>query len=150
MTQVSKYPMHPDLERRMFDIFYQTIAELKSKDQVRIFLYDLLSPTERTMLSKRLAIATLLLKGNSYDMIRSTLKVSTSTIVTIKRWLDEEGRGYKKAIEKLLRKESVEAFADKVEEIIEKVIIPRPGINWSSERSNSWHKRAKRRRESTL
>ena len=150
MPQVSKYPMDRELEKRMFDIFYQTIADLKSKGQVQDFLSDLLSQTEHVMLSKRLAIAVLLIKGNTYEMIRDTLKVSTSTIVTIKYWLDDEGKGYRKAIEKILKKESIEEFIDRVDEALNNALIPRHGSHWSRIQSERWKKRIKRKKERTI
>ena len=48
--------------------------------QRRAFLYDMLTPTERIMLSKRFAIIYMLTKGYSFSVIQETLRVSPSTV----------------------------------------------------------------------
>ena len=44
------------------------------------FLEDFFSPTERTVMAKRLAIAVLIAKGNDYRTIAQILKVTPITI----------------------------------------------------------------------
>lgn len=66
MTQVSKYPVHRDVEKRMFEIFKTTISNLKHSEEIEDFLEDFLSPVEKIMLAKRLAIAVLLAKNYTY------------------------------------------------------------------------------------
>ncbi|KKR75928.1 MAG: Trp repressor [Candidatus Levybacteria bacterium GW2011_GWA2_40_8] len=147
MSQISKYQMDKILEERMFSVFYQTLADLRKKDEVQEFLNDLLTPTERIMLAKRLAIATLLIKGTTYEYIRDVIKVSTSTIMGVKTWLNIGGKGYLKAVTKLIRNEKFDAFLDKTEELIEKLTIPRPGSDWSKKRSQSWKEYSLRRKK---
>lgn len=150
MAKVSKHHMNKNLQERMFDIFYETLANLSTKKAVKTFLFDLLSPSEQIMLSKRLAIATLLIKGETYRSISSLLKVSTSTVMSVSFWLDSEGGGYKKAVRKILQNESVDVFINKADEFIESVLVPRPGSNWSEENSRSWQNRLERKRKNTL
>src|SRR3989344_8538377 len=147
MSQISKYQMDKILEERMFSVFYQTLADLRKKDEVQEFLNDLLTPTERIMLAKRLAIATLLIKGTTYEYIRDVIKVSTSTIMGVKTWLNIGGKGYLKAVTKLILNEKFDAFLDKTEELIEKLTIPRPGSDWSKKRSQSWKEYSLRRKK---
>ena len=116
MTQVSKYRMDKDLEKRMFNVFYKTLADLRTEKQVEMFLHDLLTPTEKVMLAKRLAIAILLIKDLSYRYIRDMLKVSTTTIVSTNMWLNQGGDGYRAAIEKLIREEKADELLDNVDE----------------------------------
>src|SRR3989344_5085199 len=138
MSQVSRYPMSKILKERMFDVFYQTLADLKTKREVETFLTDLLSTTEQVMLAKRLAIALLLVKGKTFYFIRDTLKVSTATILFVKSWLNLKGAGYREAIERIIRNEKFDSFLDHVEEFIEQVTLPRSGPNWSEVRKASW------------
>lgn len=145
MSQVSRYEMDKILEKRMFEIFYGTLADLKTKEEIEEFLNDLLSKTEKIMLAKRLAIATLLIKGLTYEYIRDVIKVSTSTVMGVKTWLNMGGKGYSKAINKLIADEKAEAFWDKAEEIIEKLTIPRVGTNWKRVRVESRKERSIRK-----
>lgn len=145
MSQVSRFPLNKDIEERIFDILYQTLADLSAKNQVREFMLDLLTTTEQTVLAKRLAIALLLTKGKGYEYIRDTLKVSTSTILLIKQWLLLGGSGYKKASERLIKQEKMEEFFDKLEELFQTTIPPRRGTDWREIRSKQWKDRLSRR-----
>ena len=50
------------------------------------------------MIAKRLKIAELLLKNNTYEEIRILLKVSPMTIARVQEWLKMSGGGYRKII----------------------------------------------------
>ena len=150
MAQVSKYPLSKDIEERMFDVFWQTIAGLKTKQSVKKFLHDLLSPTEKTMLAKRLGIAILLLKGYDYRSISHALKVSTATIMLINNWLKTGGEGYKMVIKKLLKQEKQAEFWDNLEEKLSQVFPPRYGTDWKKARQGEWKGRIERRRKRSI
>lgn len=53
------------------------------------FLQTVLTPSEITMISRRLGVASKLLKGKTYREIRQELGVGLSTVATIDRWLNE-------------------------------------------------------------
>ena len=121
MPQVSKYPLSRNTEFRLYKLFWETIATLNNSVKAEEFFNDLLTPTEKIMLSKRLAIAVMLIRGYDYSTIRSTLKVSPSTVGSISLWLKYSGRGYRKTVEKLLKKERVEKIFENIESVIEEV-----------------------------
>ncbi len=125
MTQVSKYPIHKDVEKRMFEIFKNTISSLKNAEDIENFLEDFLSPVEKIMLAKRLSIAVLLAKGYRYPSIAKILRVTPPTIASVSISLKYSGKGYKKMVEKILRDEKVDAFWEKMEEVISN--IPQKG-----------------------
>lgn len=79
MSHVSKHKMSQETERRVVDIFLRSLlAAGEARGKARI--YALLTPTERIMLAKRLAIITMLERGDSYYSITKLLKVSVSTV----------------------------------------------------------------------
>ncbi len=53
------------------------------------------------MLARRIQIAKLLLKKESYEEIKKKLKVGTSTIINVQRWLKQGHKDYIKFLEKL-------------------------------------------------
>lgn len=106
MTQVSGIRMEKDTEERMYKIFWSSIADLKKMEDVEAFLSELLTRTEKIMLAKRVAIATLLMRGHDYRSISFLLKVSFTTIFRVKASLEQSEEGYRKVIEKMLRKEA--------------------------------------------
>jgi len=117
MPQVSKYPISRDVYERIFDIFLNTLARLKTRKKVAAFLKEFLTPTEQVMLAKRLAIAFLLRKDYRYREISEILKVSLSTVGFIAMDL-KDGENYKRVIDRVLKDEEVEKF---IEEVGEKV-----------------------------
>lgn len=112
MTQVSKYPIAKEVADRIFEIFLKTFIEIKNKEEADQFISDLLTPTEKIMLAKRLAIAFLLEKGYDYRSIQRIIRVSAPTITSVNIALKHGSEGYKKLIKKILREESVNHFLE--------------------------------------
>lgn len=118
MTKVSRRLLDDEIEQRMYEVFWETVAGLKNPEEAEKFLRDLLSPTEQIMLVKRLAIAVLLTRGYTYDDIDETLKVSRSTIMRVSYWLKHGDKGYQRVIRKILQKRKWSDFWDKIEEFL--------------------------------
>lgn len=125
MTKVSKRFLDKELKDRIFQLFTKTIVELKDQEEVENFLNDLLSPTEKIMLVKRLSIAILLSKGYTYQAIDNTLKVSKSTIMNVSYWLKYGKDGYQKAIKKIMNSKKREELIDKIEEMLIEISGPK-------------------------
>ncbi|MBI1982090.1 MAG: hypothetical protein HYY87_04005 [Candidatus Levybacteria bacterium] len=145
MAQVSKYPIHKDVEKRIFEIFKTTISSLKDQEEIEEFLEDFLSPVEKIMLAKRLSIAVLLAKGYSYPTIESVLRVTPTTIATVSLSLKYSGKGYKKMVEKILRDEKIDAFWEKVEDILSHIPDSK-GSSWVYQRQEYQKKKRQRKK----
>ena len=63
MSQVSKYPLKKAIYSYISELFFNTIVSLSDKRKTDEFLQDFLTPVEKIMLTKRLAIYDLLGKG---------------------------------------------------------------------------------------
>lgn len=118
MAQVSKYPVSKEVSDRMFEVFQMTISSLNSKEDIEEFFDEFLSPIEKIMLAKRLSIAVLLTKGYSYPSISNILRVTPRTIASVSLALKYRGRGYQKAVEKILSNEKMNAFWEKIEDLL--------------------------------
>lgn len=130
----------------MFEIFWREIADLKDAKEAEVFFNDLLTRTEKIMLAKRLSIALMLLKGHDYAMIKDALKVSTATVASVNSWLNHGGEGYKKVIEKIVRREKFEKLMPtSLSELIEGPLPPK-GKDWKT----FYRKQAKRQRQYNL
>jgi len=127
MAQVSRFPLDKDVEEEITKEFWWIIANLQDEKEVKTFLGDLLTKTERVMISKRLAIALLLVQGYTYAQIREVLKVSPATVNQIHRWLERGGEGYKIAVERLLKKEKMEKFFEKLNRFLDQAMLPFKG-----------------------
>lgn len=126
MTKISKRLLNKNLENRIFEVFIKTLVDLKNSNDVENFLNDLLSPIERIMIVKRLAIAILLAKGYTYETICDILKVTPTTIVKVSYWLKYgNNNGYKKVIDTFQKNKSREETMDKIEEIFLQLSPPK-------------------------
>jgi len=101
MPHVSRHVPQKKISDRTLDLFVECITAKWSENERRIFLLDLLTPTERIMFSKRLAIIYMLAKGHSFDTIQDTLRVSPSTIARF--WNNTQKGKYVHIVERIQR-----------------------------------------------
>ncbi|OGM21310.1 hypothetical protein A2955_04635 [Candidatus Woesebacteria bacterium RIFCSPLOWO2_01_FULL_37_19] len=140
MPQISKNIMSPKVEKKIYDIFINSVSSVKSENEVVDFLNDLLSHTEKVMLAKRVSIAFLLLEGKlRYRDISKILKVSLGTIARVNGVLALQRRGYKKILGEALKKKALKILLSELIDVI--TIVPPKGANWSE-----WHIEKRRRR----
>ncbi len=104
--QLSKHKLNKALEKQMYAIFHQLVADMKNPGEVESILKELLSPVEHQVVAKRLAIALFLDKGRSYENIKTTLKVSSATIASVQESMGNPG------IQQALRKVKADEWAD--------------------------------------
>lgn len=83
------------------DILYTATSNLKSRTEMKAFLRDLLTPSERIMLGRRIWIARLLIVGTPQLEICKQLKVGRNTVWRVGKWLDDTFPGYEQAIKQL-------------------------------------------------
>lgn len=107
MTQVSKYPISKNIADRIFEIFLKTLIEVRDREEADQFISDLLTPTEKIMLAKRLAIAFLLEKSYDYRTIQKIIRVSAPTITSVNIARQHGTNGYKKVISKIIKEEKL-------------------------------------------
>lgn len=107
MTQVSRYPISKTIADRIFEIFLKSFVKIHSREEADEFISDLLTPTEKIMLSKRLAIALLLKKDYDYRAIQEIIKVSAATIASVNMAIRYGSNGYKNLLNKILKEEKL-------------------------------------------
>lgn len=83
---------------KTLDMLYTAAGTVRGRDATKAFLRDLLTPSERIMLGRRIWIARLLLQGYSQAEIGEKLKVGPNTIQRVQRWLNDQMPGYEEAI----------------------------------------------------
>ena len=119
MTQVSRFPLPKFLEEQMYKAIRKAFSDLQSEDDVAAFLEDLLSPTERIMIAKRLAIAILLNRGYEQRTVGSIMKTSLTTVNQVNYWLKNKGKGYRIVLEKLESQKQWKEVKAGLEEFLE-------------------------------
>lgn len=98
--KVRPHKLTREAKIKYLDALYTASSVLKTKDDMKKFLRDLLTESERIMIGRRIIIAHKLLQDEGYDQISSELKAGKDTITKVHQWLQDEVRGYEKAIEK--------------------------------------------------
>lgn len=121
MPHVSRKPISEDLYKEITQELWWLLTSIKDEKEMRIFLGDLLTGTEKVMLAKRLALANLILRGRDWKEICDFLNLSSSTVNKMKRWLEGSGSGFRIALKKLEKKERWEEFWERVDEILSAV-----------------------------
>lgn len=118
--QVSKQKLNKNVEKQIFTILNQLVADIKSPDEAGKFFNDFLSVTEYEVIAKRVAIAIFLDKGRSYENIKSTLKVSSATIASVQESMGSPG--LQMALQKIKAEEWADQWAGKISSIVGKII----------------------------
>lgn len=83
MPHVSRHTPVRKVSDKIFERLTEGVTTKGTPGKRRAFFNDMLTPTERIMLSKRFAIIYLLTRGYSFSAIQETLRVSPSTIARI-------------------------------------------------------------------
>lgn len=103
--QTSAKKLSPINQDKISQQFITLLADLKKPTECQAFFESFLTETEQQVFAKRLGIIQLLNQGQSYDQIRKKLHVSSATISTVAKQMDQAG------IELTINKLRLEAWA---------------------------------------
>ena len=78
------------------------ICSLKSRQEAKKFLRDLLTPQEIIEFGKRWQAARMLSKNVPYSKIEKETGLSSTTVARVSRWLNQGMGGYKLMINRLV------------------------------------------------
>jgi len=133
MVHISPYKLSKERYEKIFLLFYEVVGKQKKEMFDRI-LFELLSPDERIMIAKRIAIIYLLMQDINYSVIGKVLGVSSTTVFKY-RLLSENSNGVVPVLKKILLTEKVFSI---FEEIMSDIFSPGVyGVNWS----NAWRRK---------
>ncbi len=85
------------------DMLYTAAGAIKGREATKQFLKELLTPSERIMLGRRIWIARLLLSGYTHAEIGAELEVGPNTVAKVDKWVQQQMPGYREAIKGLER-----------------------------------------------
>lgn len=125
MTQVSKHKLRFEVENRIYELLNDSFSEIRDKDEFNNFLDDFLSPIEKTVLAKRLAIAVLISKGNDYKNICAILKVTPNTVSKMSFRIKYGNGSVKKMADKIVASDDNKALLEELASIFD---IPIKGL----------------------
>lgn len=105
--RISEKRLNRNIHKQIQGILCQVIADLKNPQEVKLFLNDFLTKTERIALAKRLAVVIYLDKKRPYENIKNTLKISSATIASFYKKFPDPG------VQLALQKVKAEQWANK-------------------------------------
>jgi len=80
MAQVSKRRVKPEITSKIFSLLFDVIGSQSDTSKFKILIDGILSPTEKIMIAKRIAIFFLLTKQIDWKSICDILKVSNASV----------------------------------------------------------------------
>ncbi len=106
MTRISKRPVENNIMDKIYILLFETVGKKSNKNDFFGTLNDILSPTEKIMIGKRVGIMFLLLKNIEYEMICDVLKVSSRTVAKF-HFILTESRIIRKSLSSIVTKERI-------------------------------------------
>lgn len=103
------------LQKQISITFFQTLEDLKSKENLSLFFVDFLTEKEHDSLVKRLAIAYWLHKKRDYENIKTNLNVTLKEIEEVEKKLDSNG--YKLALKYMEAEEWSNKWSEKIKKL---------------------------------
>ena len=110
MTHVSRFPIPKDVYFEILDELYWVLADVKKPEEMKSFLGDFFTKTERLMLAKKARARCYGHKKIRYRYREKVLHVSTGTIYRMKEKLDAGGNGIMASVRRLMKHEAFEQF----------------------------------------
>ncbi len=101
MPRIQPRSLSPEEREATLNFLWSSISSLSDTEEVKNFLKEILSESEALMLSRRIQVASLLLKDDTCDGISEKIGVGKSTITSVNRWLKNIDPEKEKLIKKL-------------------------------------------------
>jgi TrpR-related protein YerC/YecD len=93
--------MNAQISERDMNLICDAFLCLDSKNEVKKFLSDLLTPKELTSVVERMKIAKKVHTQTPYRQIAETLKCSTTTVTKVANRVNQGQGGYLKVLERI-------------------------------------------------
>jgi len=90
-----------DWNKRKNKQLIRALLSLKTPDEARRFLRDLLTPDEIDEFSKRFQTAEMLTKKVPYSVIEKKTGLSSTTVARVSKWLNGKEGGYRRVISRM-------------------------------------------------
>ncbi len=132
MTRISRFPVEAKVLEKLYSLMFEIVSSMDDEESFSKIINELLSPTEKIMIAKRIAIIYLLMKKIDYYNISEVLKVSSETIAKFHLIMEESGE-IKGVLKSMVR-------VEKMRDFFEELFAAEPGVrgvDWSA----AWRKK---------
>jgi len=97
-----------DWNSKQNETLIQAILALKTEDEAKRFLRDLMTEGEIEEFGKRLKTAEMLTNNIPYSVIEESTGLSSTTIARVSKWLNGKQGGYKRILNKIHHSNSIQ------------------------------------------
>ena len=141
MAQVSVQYIKPEVKDKLQSLLVSCISRCSQVSLAADLVEDLLTNTEKIMISKRIGVALMLLKHVGAREISDKLKVSFPTIYRVKTWLEIKGGGYRSLLESIIKEDAAkeDAHLSALQDTEGSPLWFGP-TNWKNQRRRQWEK----------
>lgn len=127
MVRVSRFKLPEETLNKLLDLFFEVVGKKNSKIAFNETVIDLLSPIERLMVAKRIAIMYLILKDIDHRTICFALKVSMATVSKY-RIIMERSNGIVPTLRQMIKHDQMKLM---LEELYSLLFPPgKSGVDW--------------------
>lgn len=98
-------------QKLLEDILESSISKLESPELTHTFFYKILTEGERISISRRLLVATLIQRGDTYMEVNERLNISPNTFAHIRKWLTDMYPDYNSIIKEIRTKQREKEIA---------------------------------------
>lgn len=145
MARISRRKVDEDVLLKLYRLFFEIVSRFEDQEDFSTIVDDILSPTEKIMVAKRVGIIYLLIKKVDYRDIVELLKVSTATVVFYAALFRDKNSRLINLIKTMLKKEKVLNFFD---DLFADLMI-HPGV-YKGHWQMYWDRKRKQKERKTL
>lgn len=142
MAQISKRNIDQKKLVRINELLFDLFLTMADKQEVEAVLNELLTSTEKTMITKRIACFYLLLRNIPMWQIEDSLKLSTSTVTYFKHFLERSSTIKEYLSNKLKNEKLKHLFEDIFVDVFYGTL--KKGSNWSQDKKIYYQHQRKR------
>jgi len=135
MPPVSRRKLPVGMHENLVGILIQVLSTTNQTKSGLLFVNQFLSPSELTMLAKRLGIALLIKRGYTYEAIMEYLKVSKGTVAKVVGILNTTDTESQQILNKIIANKQIDEVLSKFDYYISSLLPPKDG-NWKTWRKN--------------
>lgn len=110
MPHLSRNKLSRKTEQEITEKLVLILTTTTRTKEMTELLNSLITPTEKIMLAKRLAIIVLLEDGTPEAQVAQILHVTRSTVAKMQLFYEARGKGFKIALKKLEEQKQLESF----------------------------------------
>lgn len=114
--KASENKINKILNKQITKTLAGALCDFKTPEKMLVFLKDFFTQKELELFAKRLAVAYWLKKKRDHKNIKTNLKVSSSTISTIKQQINSPG--FKLALKTIEAEEWANQWAEKIKKFV--------------------------------